>query len=155
MMSLSAFPKPRFRQLRFLLRGALIIGLLGSWWLPGPGISAARALSVEEYCQLAAEMLEVAVDEQSERLAALRRYGPRSREYLGAWGAIGRRHDARRQALLGAYGTTTGDYIAFMGAHEAAVKNYLAGHEPVQARIDALARRLASLVDQHEALVTK
>lgn len=138
-----------------LLHGVLIGGMLASWLLPGIGMPGARDLSEEDYCRLTAEMLETSIDEWHERLVVLRQYGTQSLFYLSELASIGQRYSAMRERVLSRYGTTTSEYLAYMGAHETSVKSYLANDEAAQATIDALARQLASLVAQYEAVAGK
>lgn len=92
--------------------------------------SAQADLTVESYCQLSVERLQLATDllEQQGRLPDL----------------------LEQAALFSRYGTTAEEYLAFGSANRDAVEAYLAAQPELQAQLDALRARMDVRIAQRE-----
>ncbi len=111
----------------------------------------ARALSVEDYCRLTAEVMQADVHEATERLGAATSYARNPRAYSAGLQRVETKYQGTREQLYQRYGTTKHEYLTFMQGHQDAVRSHLQTNEALRGQIESLVNERERLRSQLES----
>lgn len=102
-----------------------------------PSVSVAE-LSVDSYCELCIESMEQEVSNYKELIELVRQYS-HDPEALARQERLKRTEfDSAKEDLYTSFGTSTQEYILYMGKNRDAVNDYLEKHPDTKLKIDSL-----------------
>ena len=134
-----------------ILMACMGLGLL----LPCVSPEEAYALSVEEYCQVAENLLEISIQELEERNAK----GPFSTQnqaaYLKHFETVASKYRIKRDQVFTAFSTTSGEYLRYGAEHRQSVNAFFQHHPDKKNTIDSLSHQLEGLRTQYESQVNQ
>lgn len=132
-----------------ILMACMGFGLL----LPCVSPEEAYALSAEEYCQVAEKLLEISIQEITERNAVGSFTMPNQAAYLEHFETVARKYRIKRDQVFTAFSTTSGEYLRYGAEHRQSVNAFFENNPDKKNTIDSLSHQLEGLRTQYESQV--
>lgn len=114
--------------------------------------SLSERLKVPSYCLTSIAVVRQELGSLNELIALAQQYSNDPNTFLQQEQLKRKEFDRNKEVLLASFGTTTGDYIAFMGKNKQQFEQYLNNHPGVKQTIDNLTGQLNALLEKYETL---
>ncbi len=115
-----------------------------------PRISQAD-IAIDTYCQLTIKAMQSQVSNFHELMSLVDQYGSDPVAFAQQETQKQQEFEEEQERLFESYGTSSNEYVAYMGKHGKEVEEYLADHPDIKQRVDELSAQVNSLLDQYEA----
>jgi hypothetical protein len=109
-------------------------------------------MSVESYCQLSIQSLKQEVSNIQQLIALANQYQNDSLTLLQQETLTRTTFDQAKEKLYNSFGTTSKEYVLYMGKNWAAVNSYLDANPGYKNQIQDLKSQLSELSEKHDAL---